>query len=166
MTLDLFSRRVVGFAMSDRITQELALDALSQARARRPGIRDLIHPSDRGGRYASHAYRRALEQAGITCSMSRRGNCWDNAVAESFFATLEVELLHDLPLPTRTDVEAMITEYIEGFYNVRRRHSSLDCLCPMAFELQHATREAWERGIVQVSTKSGRVYPPQPRPCA
>ncbi|MCL4686422.1 IS3 family transposase [Myxococcota bacterium] len=140
--LDLFSRRVVGFAMSDRITQELALDALSQARARRPGIRDLIHHSDRGSQYASHAYRRALEQAGITCSMSRRGNCWDNAVAESFFATLKVELLHGLPLLARATAERKIIEYIEDFYNVRRRHSSLDYLSPMAFELQHATREA------------------------
>lgn len=140
--LDLFSRRVVGFAMSDRITQELALDALSMARARRSGVRDLIHHSDRGCQYASHAYRRALEEAGITCSMSRRGNCWDNAVAESFFATLKVELLHDCPLPTRAGAEALIREYIEDFYNVRRRHSSLDYLSPMAFELQHATREA------------------------
>lgn len=140
--LDLFSRRVVGFAMSDRIKQELALDALSMARARRSEVRDLIHHSDRGSQYASHAYRRALAEAGITCSMSRRGNCWDNAVAESFFATLKVELLHDRLLPTRAEAEAMIAEYIEDFYNVRRRHSSLDYMSPMAFELQHATREA------------------------
>jgi transposase InsO family protein len=92
---------VVGFAMSDRITRELVLEALRCALAKRPGVRDLIHHSDRGSQYASHDYRRALEQEGITCSMSRRGNCWDNAVAESFFGRLKVELIHERPWTTR-----------------------------------------------------------------
>jgi transposase InsO family protein len=83
--LDLFSRRVVGYAMSERIDRELVLEALRKALVQRPGTRDLIHHSDRGSQYASHDYREALDQAGITCSMSRRGDCWDNAVAESFF---------------------------------------------------------------------------------
>jgi transposase InsO family protein len=142
--LDLFSRRVVGFAMSDRITRELVLEALRRALAKRPGVRDLIHHSDRGSQYASHDYRRALEQEGITCSMSRRGNCWDNAVAESFFGTLKVELIHERPWATRAAAEAAITEYIEDFYNVRRRHSSLGYLSPLAFELRAAA--AGERG--------------------
>jgi transposase InsO family protein len=139
--LDLFSRRVVGFASSDRITRELVLKALRGALAKRPGVQDLIHHSDRGSQYASHDYRRALEREGITCSMSRRGNCWDNAVAESFFGTLKVELLHERPWPTRAEAEYAITEYIEDFYNVRRRHSSLDYQSPLAFELKHRNGE-------------------------
>ena len=141
--LDLFSRRVVGFAMSERITRELVLEALRQALSKRPAVRDLIHHSDRGSQYASHDYRRALEQEGITCSMSRRGNCWDNAVAESFFGTLKVELIHDRAWATRAEATRAIAEYIEDFYNVRRRHSSLGYLSPLAFELRAA---AGERG--------------------
>ena len=137
--LDLFSRRVVGFALSDRITRELVLEALLRALAKRPGVRDLIHHSDRGSQYASHDYRRALEREGITCSMSRRGNCWDNAVAESFFGTLKVELVHENDFATRQEAEAQITEYIEDFYNVRRRHSSLGYESPLAFELRYAS---------------------------
>jgi transposase InsO family protein len=139
--LDLFSRRVVGFALSDRITRELVLEALRRALAKRPGVRDLIHHSDRGSQYASHDYRRALEQEGITCSMSRRGNCWDNAVAESFFGTLKVELIHRRAWATRAEAMGAISEYIEDFYNVRRRHSSLGYLSPLAFELRAATEE-------------------------
>ncbi len=135
--LDLFSRRVVGFAMRDRITRELVLEALQRALEQRGDVRDLIHHSDRGSQYASHDYRRALDRAEITCSMSRRGNCWDNAVAESFFGTLKVELLHELPLPTRVQAERAIAEYIEDFYNARRRHSSLDYQSPMEFELKN-----------------------------
>jgi transposase InsO family protein len=135
--LDLFSRRVVGFAMSERITRELVLEALRRALARRPGVWDLIHHSDRGSQYASHDYREALEKAGITCSMSRRGNCWDNAVAESFFGTLKVELLHERPQQDRAPTQRAITEYIDDFYNVRRRHSSLGYQSPLEFELRH-----------------------------
>ncbi len=139
--LDLFSRRVVGFSMSDRITRQLVLEALHRALEGRPGVRDLIHHSDRGSQYASHDYRRALDDAGITCSMSRRGNCWDNAVAESFFGTLKVELLYEMPLPTRVQAEQAIAEYIQGFYNVRRRHSSLDYQSPLEFELKQRNEE-------------------------
>lgn len=154
--LDLFSRRVVGFALSDRITRELVLEALRRALAQRSGVQDLIHHSDRGSQYASHDYRRALEQAGITCSMSRRGNCWDNAVAESFFGTLKVELLHELPLQDRPQAERAIAEYIEDFYNVRRRHSSLDYRSPLAFELQHATGELGGSAPEPPITSEGR----------
>jgi putative transposase len=137
--LDLFSRRVVGFAMSDTITRELPLAGLRQALIRRPETRDLIFHSDRGSQYASHDYRRALEMAGITCSMSRRGNCWDNAVVESFFGTLKAELMQERDFAIRIDAVAAITQYIEGFYNPRRRHSSLGYVSPLVFELQHAT---------------------------
>ncbi len=135
--LDLFSRRVVGYAMSERIDRELVPEALREALMHRPGARDLIHHSDRGSQYASHDYREALDQAGITCSMSRRGNCWDNAVAESFFGTLKMELLYELPLQTRSATRSAVVDYIETFYNVRRRHSSLDYLSPVEFELKN-----------------------------
>ena len=135
--LDLFSRRVVGYAMSEQIDRVLVLEALGKALDQRPGARDLVHHSDRGSQYASHDYREALEQAGITCSMSRRGDCWDNAVAESFFATLKMELLYELPLQTRSEIRSAVADYIETFYNVRRRHSSLDYQSPVEFELKH-----------------------------
>jgi len=135
--LDLFSRRVVGYAMSERIDRALVLEALRKALVQRPGTRDLIHHSDRGSQYASHDYRDALDQAGITCSMSRRGDCWDNAVAESFFGTLKMELLYELPLQTRSATRSAVADYIETFYNVRRRHSSLDYRSPMEFELKN-----------------------------
>jgi len=136
--VDLFSRRVVGYAMSERIDRALVLDALNQALAHRRGVRDLVHHSDRGSQYASHDYRAALDEAGITCSMSRRANCWDNAVAESFFATLKRELFHELPLQTRRATQDAVADYIDGFYNVRRRHSSLDYQSPLEFELRNA----------------------------
>jgi transposase InsO family protein len=135
--LDLFSRRVVGYAMSERIDRALVLEALRRALAQRPGARDLLHHSDRGSQYASHDYRNALDQAGIACSMSRRGDCWDNAVAESFFGTLKMELLYELPLQTRRETRSAVADYIETFYNVRRRHSSLGYQSPVEFELKH-----------------------------
>ncbi len=88
--------------------------------------------------YASHDYRQALDRAGITCSMSRRGNCWDNAVVESFFGTLKLELLDELPLQTRSATRSAVEDYIDGFYNPRRRHSSLDYQSPLEFELRNA----------------------------
>ena len=135
--LDLFSRRVVGFAMSERIDRLLVLEALRKALVDRPGVCDLVHHSDRGSQYASHDYRDVLDQAKITCSMSRRGNCWDNAVAESFFGTLKMELLYELPLQTRSATRNAVADYIETFYNIRRRHSSLDYQSPVEFELKN-----------------------------
>ncbi len=136
--LDLFSRRVVGYAMSERIDRALVLEALHTALLQRPEVRDLIHHSDRGSQYASHDYREALDAAGITCSMSRRADCWDNAVIESFFGTLKQELLYELPLQTHAGTRKVVAEYIEDFYNVRRRHSSLDYLSPIEFELKNS----------------------------
>jgi putative transposase len=135
--LDLYSRRVVGYALSERIDRALVLEALREALSRRPGAHDLVHHSDRGSQYASHDYRDALDQAGITCSMSRRGNCWDNAVAESFFGTLKTELLYELPLQTNDSTRHAVADYIDSFYNVRRRHSSLDYQSPVEFELKN-----------------------------
>jgi len=134
--LDLYSRFAVGWAMSERITDDHTLDALDMALARRGPRRGLLHHSDRGSQYASGDYQQVLAQHGIVCSMSRRGNCWDNAVAESFFATLKVELVHDAAWDTRAAARREVFEYLEPFYNGRRRHSALGYLSPRAFEQQ------------------------------
>ena len=139
--LDLCSRRVVGYAMSDELTRPLVLQALRDALDRRPGGSALTHHSDRGSQYASRDYRAVLETAGIVCSMSRRGNCWDNAVVESFFGTLKTEL-GELVWQTRTEAVAAVTDYIDVFYNCRRRHSSLGYVSPVVFELQLARQHA------------------------
>jgi len=132
--LDLCSRFAVGWAMSARITDELTLDALGMALARRRPPQGLLHHSDRGSQYASGNYQQLLAHHGIVCSMSRRGNCWDNAVAESFFATLKVELVRDATWETRATARTELFEYIEQFYNGQRRHSALGYLSPRAFE--------------------------------
>jgi transposase InsO family protein len=140
--LDLCSRLVVGWAVSERISRELTLTALDMALLRRQPLAGLLHHSDRGSQYASGDYQAVLTDAGIICSMSRRGNCWDNAVAESFFATLKVELVHDATWETRATARAELFEYIEVFYNGQRRHSSLGYLSPRAFERQRAQHRA------------------------
>jgi transposase InsO family protein len=135
--LDVFSRRVVGWAAGDRITTKLATDALEMALWRRQPRPGLIHHTDRGCQYASGEYRRRLKAAGITCSMSRKGNCWDNAVAESFFATLKGELANDAEWGTRNEARRDIFEFVELYYNAKRRHSTLGHLSPLAFEQRH-----------------------------
>jgi putative transposase len=132
--IDLFSRRVVGWSMSERIDRKLALDALRMALAQRRPQRGLIHHSDRGSQYASADYQRLLAKHGLRGSMSRRGDCWDNAVAESFFASLKLELVYQVQWRTRADARTAIFEYIELFFNRRRRHSSLGYLSPVEFE--------------------------------
>ena len=140
--LDLFSRRVVGWALHDRITRQLALDALTMALRHRQARGGLVHHSDRGSQYASTDYQALLAAHGIICSMSRRGNCWDNAVAESFFSTLKIELAHDADWATHADARAAVSEYIEIFYNTQRRHSALGYVSPVAFERQHEDKQA------------------------
>jgi putative transposase len=133
--LDLFSRRVVGWAMSERIDRHLTIAALTMAVANRgPAAQDVLHHSDRGSQYASEDYRQALAKNGFEASMSRKGNCWDNAVAESFFATLKTEMVHQRHFATRIEARTAVFEYIEVFYNRRRRHSSLGYLSPAEFE--------------------------------
>ena len=136
--LDLFSRRVVGWAMSEQITRKLALAALNMALSRRQPPRGLIHHSDRGSQYASGDYRRMLAANNIVCSMSRRGDCWDNAVAESFFSTIKLELVYENDWATRAEARAAIFEYLEVFYTRVRRHSSLGFLSPVEFERAHS----------------------------
>lgn len=137
--LDLYSRRVVGWAMGVRIDQELTLRALRMALAGRRPPPGLVHHSDRGSQYAAKAYRRMLAANRIDCSMSRKGDCWDNAVAESFFATLKVELVYETQFTTREQARGLIFEYIEGFYNRVRRHSYLGYVSPVVYERENVT---------------------------
>jgi transposase InsO family protein len=140
VVLDLFSRRVVGWAMDDNMRKELALKALGMAIGQRRPAAGLMHHSDRGSQYASAAYRAALDTAGALCSMSRRGDCYDNAVAESFFSTLEAELEGRCRWETLEAARLAVFDYIEAFYNTRRRHSYLGKISPAAYE--KATQEA------------------------
>ena len=134
VVLDLFSRRVVGWSMHKRLDRSLVLDALEMAlRGRSPGP-GLIHHSDRGSQYASGDYQALLEAQQMICSMSRRGNCWDNAPVESFFSTLKRELVHHCRYQTRAEARAELFEYIEVWYNRRRRHSSLGYQSPAEYE--------------------------------
>jgi transposase InsO family protein len=142
--IDVFSRRIVGWRVSSSLRSDLALDALEQALYARPieNAERLVHHSDRVEQYASADYRRALARHGIVCSMSRRGNCWDNAVAESFFATLKVELARDATWTTRAHAQQDVFDYLERFYNGQRRHSALGYRSPLTFEHQWAAEAA------------------------
>jgi transposase InsO family protein len=132
--IDLYSRRVVGWAMSERIDQQLVLDALNMALLQRRVKPGLIHHTDQGRQYSSAAYLAVLKQHGMIASMSRRGNCYDNAVAESFFSSLKNELIHHNSFRTRGEARTAIFEYIEVFYNRQRRHQSLDYCSPVDYE--------------------------------
>jgi transposase InsO family protein len=131
---DLYSRKVVGWCVGERLTSDLVTDALRMAIGRQLPDKSLIAHSDRGSQYASASYQELLSKAGITCSMSRRGNCWDNAPMESFFATLKKELVYQTRYTTRAEARQSVFEYIEVFYNRERRHSALDYVSPCQFE--------------------------------
>lgn len=134
--LDLFSRRVVGWATNSSNDATLALEALNEAILVRRPAPGLVHHSDRGSPYASDAYRGRLDACGILRSMSRKGDCWDNAVAESFFGTLRRELVHHESYPTHRAAIAAISDYIDNFYNCERRHSFAKYLSPVEYELR------------------------------
>jgi putative transposase len=131
---DLYSRMVVGWCMADHMESRLVVDAMEMAILRRFPDEGLLAHSDRGSQYASDHYQRLLARHGIECSMSEPGQCWDNAPMESFFATLKKELVHHEDYQTRAEAKASIFEYVETFYNPKRRHSSLDYLSPAEFE--------------------------------
>jgi transposase InsO family protein len=131
---DLCSRRVVGWSMAESLESRLVVDALELSLQRRLPAAGLLAHSDRGSQYASDHYQRLLAKHGIACSMSRRGDCWDNAPMESFFASLKKELVHDADFATRAEARAAIVEYIEVFYNNQRRHSALGYVTPAQFE--------------------------------
>ena len=132
--IDLTSRRVVGWATADHLRTDLIDQALANAVSSRRPTRGLIFHSDRGCQYTSAQYRRLADQHGVRLSVGRRGQCWDNAVAESFFSTIKAELLDRRPWPTRAAAHKAIFNWIEGWYNTRRRHSTLDHLSPAAYE--------------------------------
>lgn len=134
--LDLGSRRCVGWAMRDTLDVDVVLSALRMARAARHPAPGLIFHSDRGSQYASGAYRAELAAHAMQASMSRKGNCYDNAVAESFFSTLEFELVMTADWPTRDEARIAVFEYLETWYNPTRRHSTLGYLSPAAYEEQ------------------------------
>lgn len=134
--LDLSSRRVIGWAMRHTLEGAITRDALSMALSGRTPEPGVLHHTDRGSQYAAGDYRALLAAHGMVCSMSRRGDCWDNAVAESFFATLKRELVADAHWLTRDDARTAVFEYIEVWYNQQRRHSSLGYLSPAAYERQ------------------------------
>jgi transposase InsO family protein len=137
VVLDAFSRRVVGWALDRQLDTRLVQAALTQALTTRQPPAGLVHHSDQGSPYASLPYRTTLAAAGIRCSMSRRGDCYDNAVVESFFHSLKVERVHHRRYASITEAHADLHHYIEGFYNRIRRHSTLGYISPVVFEMQH-----------------------------
>jgi putative transposase len=134
--IDLFSRRVVGWSMSASMTAELVTDALVMAIWRRGKPDALIHHSDRGSQYTSDQFQRLMTDHGVTCSMSRAGNVWDNAAMESFFSSLKTERIARKVYRTRAEAKADVFDYIERFYNTKRRHSTIGYLSPMEFEMK------------------------------
>jgi transposase InsO family protein len=136
--LDLFTRKVVGWAMRDHLRAELTIAALTMAIQRRRPTPGLIHHSDRGSQYAASDYGKILQAAAIVPSMSRKGNCWDNAPMESFFGTLKTELVHHSQYPNRDAARRDLFAYIEGYYNRQRRHSAIGYITPERAEAKSA----------------------------
>lgn len=134
--IDAYSRMVVGWAASDHMRTSLVLEALDQARAGRILQPHIVFHSDRGSQYASHLFQEALVENGLWCSMSRRGNCHDNAVSESFFGTLKDELIYRHAWPTRRGVYDALADYIDDFYNCKRLHSTIGYGVPIAYQLE------------------------------
>lgn len=139
VVLDVWSRRIIGWAMRTHLRADLVLEALNMALARR-GATDVIHHSDQGCQYTSIAFGKRCREAGVKPSMGSVGDCYDNAMAESFFATLECELLERHSFRTPTDARLAVFDFIEGFYNSRRRHSAIGNVSPMRFEAIHDAR--------------------------
>ena len=134
VVIDLYSRRVVGWCIADHMRTELVIEALKMAIGLRDPAPGLIHHSDRGSQYASHEYQRMLKAHGMLCSMSRKGDCWDNAVVESFFGSFKDDLIYRFSWPTKSRTKKAIAEYIICFYNSQRRHSFLGNVSPMEYE--------------------------------
>jgi putative transposase len=133
VVLDLFNREIVGWSIKPRMTADIVIDALTMAWFRRKPAPGLVHHSDRGSQYASHAFQARLKEYGMVCSMSRKGNCWDNAPTESFFNSLKNERVHGTRYATRAIAEADLFDYIEPFYNRKRCHSTLGYTSPAKF---------------------------------
>lgn len=138
VVMDLYSRAVVGWAMDKRMTQQLVMDALTMALFRRGFPKSTIIHSDRGSQYCAAAYQRLIKEKGLRCSMGRRANCYDNAAMESFFHTLKVEQVHRQRYRTRMAAKTSVFEYIEVYYNRKRKHSAIGHQIPMMFEQKRA----------------------------
>lgn len=134
VVIDLFSRRVVGWSMSDTMTAQMVTDALMMAIWRRGQPKKLLHHSDQGSQYTSEQFQRLMADNGVTCSMSRSGNVWDNAAMESFFSSLKIERVKRKTYRTRDQARADVFDYIERFYNPKRRHSTIGYLSPIQYE--------------------------------
>ena len=174
VVLDLGDRGVVGWSMRDRMTSQLTIEALQMAIERRNPSRGLLHHSDRGKQYTAEDYQRLLLWHGIRCSMSRKGDCWDNAVMESFWATLKKELIHRSDFKTREEAKRAIFEYIEVFYNRQRRHSALGYISPVEYatrsgnsapppaplRFQNGTPAGFPASEQQISENQGEHDPP------
>jgi putative transposase len=137
VVMDLYSRRIIGWAMKGSMREELTIDALQMALARRKTDGRLIHHSDRGAQYTSHIFRRELEKSRIAYSLSRKGNCYDNAAIESFFKTVKTELNLGVTAKTREEARIRLFDYIELFYNSTRLHSTLGYVSPQEFERKY-----------------------------
>ncbi len=135
--VDCYSRKIVGWSLADHMRTELCSEALGDALARRRPGPGLVHHSDRGSQYTSHDYQKLLKDNHITCSMSRKGNCWDNAVAESFWATVKRELTDGIEWQSKAELEAALFEYIEVYYNRKRLHSSIDYHTPDEYDTSY-----------------------------
>lgn len=158
---DLFSRLIVGWSMADHLRSELVVDALEMALARRRPDRGLIHHSDQGCQYTAVLFTKRCAKAGIEVSMGSVGDCYDNAVCETFHASLKKEKIYRQSWPTRAEARAAIFEYIEGWYNPRRRHSTLDYLSPIEFERHHTERA--EPSLEASISANGSVGSTSPR---
>lgn len=142
--MDLYSRKIIGWAMSPTMLAALVCQALQMAIGQRQTTVGLILHSDRGSQYASHEYQALLKQHGIICSMSRKGNCWDNAVMERFFLNLKIERVWQREYANQMEATQDVAEYIVGFYNCTRRHSALGNLAPIVYEIQFAAKQPIE----------------------
>lgn len=169
VVLDLYSRKIVDWSMQPQMTAQLVTDALLMAIwRRRPQRADLLHHSDQGSQYTSEAFQRLLTDNGIQCSMSRSGNCWDNAAMESFFSSLKTERLSRKHYRTKNEARADAFDYIERFYNPKRRHSTLGYLSPTTFEkrrLPACAGDAQTRGLGRGQEARPSAVPPR-RPSA
>ena len=146
--MDLYSRKIIGWAMSSTMPAALVCQALQMAIGQRQTTVGLILHSDRGSQYASHEYQALLKQHGIICSMSRKGNCWDNAVMERFFLNLKMERVWQREYANQMEATQDVTAYIVGFYNCTRRHAALENLAPIVYEIQFAAKQPIEVSVI------------------
>jgi len=139
--MDLFSRRIIGWSMQPTLASSLVRSALQMALHQRSYGEQVVHHSDRGSQYASGDYQALLAAAGFQCSMSRKGDCFDNAPVESFFGTLKTELVYQQQYTTHREARSAVFEYVEAFYNRQRRHSALGYLSPAAYEARYQAEQ-------------------------